>query len=174
MKKSEDEMPVDILEQIIFGDCREQFQYVADKHGVKITIGLSLTPKEFWNRFDHSVARYGPLLESWYGRQCVYCGWYFWTFDTKPPLLSAWKCKTGYAIRIPEIDHIIPKCQEGTDCLDNLAISCRNCNLKKRGRTPSQAGMILHFWPDPDAIFREYYTGIENNLSTAREQNNAE
>lgn len=42
------------------------------------------------------------------------------------------------------IDHIIPRCQGGGDEAENLAVACRSCNCRKRGRTPEQAGMVLH------------------------------
>ena len=41
------------------------------------------------------------------------------------------------------VDHIIPKCQGGTDEPDNLVAACAPCNLSKGGRTPEQAGMEL-------------------------------
>lgn len=41
------------------------------------------------------------------------------------------------------VDHIIPRCQGGTDSVDNLAVSCQSCNSRKGGRTPDQAGMVL-------------------------------
>ena len=41
------------------------------------------------------------------------------------------------------VDHIIPKCQKGTDADDNLVAACASCNLKKGGRTPEQAGISL-------------------------------
>ena len=41
------------------------------------------------------------------------------------------------------VDHIIPRCQGGTDDFDNLAAACQHCNLSKGGRTPEQAGMDL-------------------------------
>jgi hypothetical protein len=41
------------------------------------------------------------------------------------------------------IDHIVPVCQGGKTVLDNLVVACQQCNLKKGGRTPEQAGMPL-------------------------------
>jgi hypothetical protein len=54
------------------------------------------------------------------GRTCQYCG--------KPA---------------EHIDHVIPRCQGGTDDPDNLVAACAFCNLSKGGRTPEQAGMVL-------------------------------
>jgi 5-methylcytosine-specific restriction endonuclease McrA len=38
----------------------------------------------------------------------------------------------------PTIDHIVPRCQGGSDDLDNLATCCSTCNSSKGGRTPEQ------------------------------------
>ena len=53
------------------------------------------------------------LLEKFH-RKCVYCG------------------KTGVPL---EIEHITPKSRGGSDRVDNLAISCHNCNQKKNNLT---------------------------------------
>lgn len=36
-----------------------------------------------------------------------------------------------------QIDHIVPKSKDGPDCLDNVALSCRACNLLKHDHDPS-------------------------------------
>lgn len=41
------------------------------------------------------------------------------------------------------IDHIIPKSRGGEDSWQNLVVACPACNLKKRDRTPEEAGMPL-------------------------------
>lgn len=41
------------------------------------------------------------------------------------------------------IDHIVPRCQGGSDEPENLTPACRRCNSQKGGRTPEQAGMVL-------------------------------
>jgi HNH endonuclease len=41
------------------------------------------------------------------------------------------------------VDHVVPRCQAGSDSLDNLVVACRRCNGRKGGRTPQQAGMVL-------------------------------
>jgi len=46
------------------------------------------------------------------------------------------------------VDHVIPRCQGGTNEPDNLVASCASCNLSKGGRTPEQAGMKLLGVPD--------------------------
>jgi 5-methylcytosine-specific restriction endonuclease McrA len=58
------------------------------------------------------------------GEQCQYCG-----------------CRPG--ARHLNVDHVRPRSRGGTDCWENLVISCRGCNLKKGQRTPWEAGMKL-------------------------------
>lgn len=41
------------------------------------------------------------------------------------------------------VDHIIPRCQGGSDDEDNLVAACARCNISKSGRTPRQAGMTF-------------------------------
>ncbi len=42
-----------------------------------------------------------------------------------------------------EVDHITPCLYGGTDDLENLALACHVCNIRKGGRTPEEAGMSL-------------------------------
>jgi 5-methylcytosine-specific restriction endonuclease McrA len=39
-----------------------------------------------------------------------------------------------------QFDHVIPR---GPNTLENVVVSCRQCNMKKQNRTPEQAGMPL-------------------------------
>ncbi|MDP6461296.1 MAG: HNH endonuclease [Gemmatimonadota bacterium] len=41
------------------------------------------------------------------------------------------------------IDHILPRSRGGTSSWKNCVIACVHCNLKKRDRTPREAGMLL-------------------------------
>ena len=41
------------------------------------------------------------------------------------------------------LDHVVPRSRGGTDCWENLVVSCRPCNLKKGKKTPREAGMHL-------------------------------
>ncbi len=58
------------------------------------------------------------LLEKWQ-RKCAYCG------------------KTGVKL---EVEHIIPKSRGGSNRVDNLALSCRKCNVKKGDKTATEFG----------------------------------
>ncbi len=52
-------------------------------------------------------------------------------------------CGRKFATGELTIDHIIPKVQGGTNEWTNVVACCRQCNMKKGGRTPRQAGMQL-------------------------------
>ena len=41
------------------------------------------------------------------------------------------------------IDHVLPKSRGGMHVWENVAAACRTCNLRKRDRTPEEAGMPL-------------------------------
>lgn len=41
------------------------------------------------------------------------------------------------------IDHVLPRSRGGEHVWDNVAAACRPCNLRKRDRTPDEAGMRL-------------------------------
>lgn len=45
--------------------------------------------------------------------------------------------------RADSIDHVVPRSRGGGDGWDNLAAACRDCNSRKRNRTPIEAGMRL-------------------------------
>lgn len=47
------------------------------------------------------------------------------------------------------IDHVIPRSRGGLHAWDNVAAACRPCNLRKRDRTPDEAGMRLANAPSP-------------------------
>ena len=58
--------------------------------------------------------------------QCQYCG--------------------GHA---DSIDHVLPRSRGGQHVWENVAAACRPCNLRKRDRTPDEAGMRLLRSPRP-------------------------
>jgi 5-methylcytosine-specific restriction endonuclease McrA len=41
------------------------------------------------------------------------------------------------------IDHVLPRSRGGDHSWENVAAACRSCNLRKRDRTPDEAGMRL-------------------------------
>lgn len=65
-----------------------------------------------------------------YQRLCAYCG-----ILTDPG--------DRLSRRAPQVDHVIPRIQGGSDAPENLVLACRRCNARKGGRTPEQAGMEL-------------------------------
>lgn len=47
------------------------------------------------------------------------------------------------------VDHVLPKSRGGRSSWENLVTACRPCNLKKKNRTPEEAGMRLIKRPVP-------------------------
>lgn len=45
------------------------------------------------------------------------------------------------------IDHVLPRSRGGTHVWENVTAACRPCNLRKRDRTPEEAGMKLATTP---------------------------
>ena len=56
--------------------------------------------------------------------QCQYCGKRFVTSELS-------------------LDHVTPRSQGGTSTWENIVCACVECNVRKGGRTPKQAGMHL-------------------------------
>jgi len=56
-------------------------------------------------------------------------------------------CGEQFKDRVLSRDHVIPASRGGLDLWTNLVSACRNCNSKKRDRTPEQAGMPLLYLP---------------------------
>ncbi|MBW2604181.1 MAG: HNH endonuclease [Deltaproteobacteria bacterium] len=67
------------------------------------------------------------------------------TFNKKNILIrDGFKCAyCGIQQRKLTIDHIIPKSKGGGTTFENCVSSCKSCNNKKGGRTPSEARMYL-------------------------------
>ena len=49
----------------------------------------------------------------------------------------------GCTRRATTVDHVIPRCQGGKSTWGNLVACCKECNSRKGGRTPQEAGMVL-------------------------------
>jgi len=88
------------------------------------TKGKKKLPKEEYQKGD--VKKSKGLLESLYEEfngYCVYCGK---TFD----------------ISRMTHDHIYPKKKNGLNIYANFALACKDCNDKKKGRTPLEWGIL--------------------------------
>jgi hypothetical protein len=54
------------------------------------------------------------------------------------------KKRNGYCVYCRAVvrdltkDHVIPKCQGGSNAAENIVLACRSCNFAKGGRTPEQ------------------------------------
>lgn len=50
-------------------------------------------------------------------------------------------------------DHILPKARGGKTCWENIVTCCKDCNTRKKDKTPQEAGMALETIPTiPDFI----------------------
>lgn len=56
-------------------------------------------------------------------------------------------CGKKLNLNIASIDHVVPRCQGGKSTWTNTVTSCVDCNARKAGRTPEQAGMKLLIEP---------------------------
>jgi 5-methylcytosine-specific restriction endonuclease McrA len=65
------------------------------------------------------------------------------------------------------IDHVIPKSQGGITCWENVVCCCRECNLKKGGRTPEESNMRLIRPPKRPKWIPTFYGG---DISTRYEE----
>ena len=52
-------------------------------------------------------------------------------------------CGRRYSTSELSLDHVIPRSQGGSSTWDNMVCCCLNCNVRKGGRTPEEAGMHL-------------------------------
>jgi 5-methylcytosine-specific restriction endonuclease McrA len=52
-------------------------------------------------------------------------------------------CGSRFARSDLNLDHVIPRSQGGTSHWENVVCSCHECNRRKGGRTPFEAGMRL-------------------------------
>jgi hypothetical protein len=79
----------------------------------------------FCNRFERRPANFNRRnIYARDGSQCQYCGHRFPTSELS-------------------IDHVIPISRGGKSCWENVVCACTECNKKKGGRTPREAGMAL-------------------------------
>lgn len=45
------------------------------------------------------------------------------------------------------LDHVVPRSQQGNHTWENVVTACNRCNLRKAGRTPVEANMLLKTVP---------------------------
>ena len=85
-------------------------------------------PEVLVTRSTHRAKRRVPLTKrNIFARdsfRCQYCGARFGTTRLS-------------------IDHIIPQCQGGSRVWSNVVCACKECNVRKAGRTPKEAKMRL-------------------------------
>ena len=56
-------------------------------------------------------------------------------------------CAQAVARELSTYDHVVPRKLGGQTSWENVVIACMECNQKKGGRTPEQAGMRLNVHP---------------------------
>lgn len=84
------------------------------------------------NAYDHiprrgvRFSRRNIMLRDKY--RCQYCG------------------RTGKSDLL-NLDHVVPRAHGGRTTWENVVTSCQECNLRKGGRTPEQARMLLRRHP---------------------------
>ncbi|MFP6636208.1 MAG: HNH endonuclease [Dehalococcoidia bacterium] len=51
--------------------------------------------------------------------------------------------------KVPDLtlDHVVPRRQHGSHTWENVVAACNRCNLRKAGRTPAEANMLLNTVP---------------------------
>jgi 5-methylcytosine-specific restriction endonuclease McrA len=60
------------------------------------------------------------------------------------------------------LDHVVPLSRGGKTQWDNIVAACKNCNAKKGGRKPSEAGMALLKKPKAPPVV--YYLHLVRNI----------
>jgi len=56
-------------------------------------------------------------------------------------------CGRRPTLRVLTVDHVVPRVQGGERTWQNLVAACANCNRRKGGRRPEEAGMALRRRP---------------------------
>jgi 5-methylcytosine-specific restriction endonuclease McrA len=56
-------------------------------------------------------------------------------------------CSTKFDRSLLNLDHVIPRSKGGRTTWENVVCSCIPCNLRKGGRTPHEAGMVMRKLP---------------------------
>jgi 5-methylcytosine-specific restriction endonuclease McrA len=69
-------------------------------------------------------------------------------------LRDNYKCQyCGEKVTVKDftIDHVTPRSRGGPNAWDNFVVACFPCNIKKRDRTPKEAGMVCRSKPQKPA-----------------------
>lgn len=56
-------------------------------------------------------------------------------------------CAERLPLRKLTYDHVVPRCQGGRTCWENIVMACRTCNHRKGRHSPAEAGMTLRKAP---------------------------
>ncbi|QIG71353.1 HNH endonuclease protein [Rhizobium phage RHph_TM39] len=56
-------------------------------------------------------------------------------------------CMEKFAYKNLTFDHVVPASRGGKTVWTNIVAACHPCNIKKRDRTPEEAGLHLHYKP---------------------------
>lgn len=56
-------------------------------------------------------------------------------------------CNKRFRQRDLNYDHVIPRVRGGKTVWENIVTACYRCNGRKGSRTPTEAGMTMHFQP---------------------------
>ncbi|MEX0727655.1 MAG: HNH endonuclease [Planctomycetaceae bacterium] len=56
-------------------------------------------------------------------------------------------CGNHYGTQNLSLDHVVPRTQGGMTTWENVVCACLRCNVRKGGRTPQEAGMLLKTVP---------------------------
>lgn len=72
-------------------------------------------------------------------------------------------CGEKFTMRELTYDHVIPRKQGGLTNWTNIVSSCGECNTRKAGRTPEQAGMTLLRRPARPHVLPLHAVFIEGN-----------
>ena len=62
-------------------------------------------------------------------------------------LRDGFTCQYCGDMRDLTFDHVVPRAQGGRTTWENVVTACAPCNLRKGGRTPRQAGMVIATGP---------------------------
>ncbi len=81
-------------------------------------------------------------------------------------------CAEKFSTRELNLDHVLPRSRGGHASWKNMVVSCRPCNSKKADRTPSEAGMKMHYKPSrpKERSAMEYFIRMPFKLTQTQQQ----